>query len=78
MMIHGNSSSQTLVPVRAALHDLSQPVTASLCLLELARNQRTDSDRADVMALLLHEMERIANGVREVRNAVLAIEEAYS
>src|SRR6187402_1843298 len=59
--------------VREELHELSQPVTAMMCLLELAKMQGDDASMREAIDNALRECVRVVGSVRRVR---LVLEEA--
>jgi len=62
-----------IASVREELHELSQPVTAMMCLLELAKMQGDDKSMREAIDSALRECTRVVGSVRRVR---LVLEEA--
>lgn len=59
-----------LANAREELHDLSQPVTAVLCLLELAKLQGDDRSMREGIDNALKECARLMRSVQRMRFAL--------
>lgn len=66
--------SSAMRTVRGALHDLSQPVTALLCLLELAQMQGGGMNFAEMLGAIRVEAERASMSVKRAQETMQALE----
>lgn len=64
------SLSEDTVGVRKIVHDLSQPVTALMCLLEMAQIQREQGHVTDIVDGALVEASRIVHTVQLLQRAL--------
>ena len=53
--------------LNTTLHDMCQPLTALLCVLELAQMEAADHPVSDSVAAALRESERLRNAVIHMR-----------